>query len=177
VGRVSSPEKVLLFSSVIFHEKAPLDKAISMLNEKFGPSLMTTPKMSFGYTDYYCPEMGSPLYRLIIAFAELVPRDSMPDIKNHTNQIEHEFIEEGKRKINLDPGLLTLENICLATTKPYTHRIYLGKGIWAEITLIYRGNSYQRLEWTYPDYGSSELIEIFNSLREMYRRKLKCHQV
>jgi hypothetical protein len=69
-----------------------------------------------------------------------------------------------------------LENICLATTKPFTHRIYLGKGIWAEITLIYRGESYRRLEWTYPDYGSDELIGIFNNLRETYRRRLRCQE-
>ena len=132
--------------------------------------------MPFTYTDYYCKEMGAPLYRLILAFSELVERDSLPEIKWKTNKMENDFLEEGNRRINLDPGLITLENICLATTKPYTHRIYLGKGIWAEITLIYRGESYRRLEWTYPDYGSDELIGIFNGLRETYRGRLRCQE-
>ena len=161
---------------MIYNEKAPVDQAISMLKEKFGQSYMTTDAMAFNYTDYYCREMGSPLYRLILVFSELVDRDSMPGIKTEANKIENNFLEHGKRRINIDPGLITLENICLATTKPYTHRIYLGKGIWAEITLMYKGESYQKLEWTYPDYGSNELIEFFNGIREKYKRRLRCHQ-
>lgn len=101
----------------------------------------------------------------------------MPEIKTEANKIENNFLEHGKRRINIDPGLITLENICLVTTKPYTHRIYLGKGIWSEITLIYKGESYQKLEWTYPDYGSKELIEFFNGIREQYKRGLRCHRV
>jgi hypothetical protein len=162
---------------MIYNEKAPVDQAISMLMEKFGQSYMTTDAKAFNYTDYYCREMGSPLYRLILVFSELVERNSMPEIKTEANNIENNFLEQGNRRINIDPGLITLENICLATTKPYTHRIYLGKGIWAEITLIYRGESYQKLEWTYPDYGSNELIEFFNGIREKYKRRLRCHQV
>jgi hypothetical protein len=138
---------------------------------------MTTDTKTFNYTDYYCREMGSPLYRLIVVFSELVERDSMPEIKTEANKIENNFLEHGKRRINIDPGLITLENICLVTTKPYTHRIYLGKGIWSEITLIYKGESYQKLEWTYPDYGSNELIDFFNGIREQYKRRLRCHQV
>jgi len=177
VGKVSFPEKVMLFSSMIYNnEKSPVEKAISLLKEQFGQTIMTTEAMPFTYTDYYCKEMGSPLYRLILAFSELVKRDSLPEIKMKTNKMENDFLEEGKRRINLDPGLITLENICLATTKPFTHRIYLGKGIWAEITLIYRGESYRRLEWTYPDYGSDELIGIFNNLRETYRGRLRCQE-
>jgi hypothetical protein len=70
-----------------------------------------------------------------------------------------------------------MENICLATTKPYSHRIYINQGIWAEVTLIYQGNSFHKLEWTYPDYASNELIRIFNELRETYRRRrLQCRE-
>jgi len=176
VGKVSCPDRVMLFCSMIYNERAPQDHAISLLKEKFGKVLMETEAMPFNYTNYYCREMGSPLYRKILAFSDLVKRDSLPENKLETNDIETIFLEQGMRSINIDPGLITLENLCLATTKPYTHRIYLGKGIWAEITLIFRGESYQSLEWTYPDYGSKELIEIFNSLRETYRRQIKCHQ-
>jgi hypothetical protein len=76
--------------------------------------------------------------------------------------------------VNLDPGILSLENICLATTKPYSHRIYLAGGIWAEVTLMYRKDSYHPLEWTYPDYASQELLEIFAHLRILYKEKLRC---
>jgi len=166
----------MLFCSVIYKDTSPKDQALYLLKERFGQLIMQTQALPFSYTDYYCGEMGSPLNRIILAFSDLVDRDTLPEIKTETNAIENRLLEQGKRRINIDPGLITLENLCLATTKPYTHRIYLGKGIWAEITLIYRADSYQRLEWTYPDYGSTELIEIFNSLRDTYRRHLKCHQ-
>lgn len=174
MGRTSIPEDVMLFSSVLYHEKAPVDSVLSILNDRFGDTLLVTDPMPFTYTSYYHAEMGSPLSRILIAFSRLVPRDSMPAIKTGTNEIEYNFMKKGNRTINLDPGLITLENVCLATTKPYIHRIYLGKGIWAEVTLIYRGNSFQKLEWTYPDYASDELIQTFNGLRETYKRRYRC---
>jgi hypothetical protein len=174
VGSTSFPEDVLLFTSVLYQEKAPVEQATSILKDRFGETMLATNPMPFTYTSYYHEEMGLPLYRILLAFDKLVPRDSMPSIKTETNRIEKDFMIKGNRTINLDPGLLTMENICLATTKPYTHRIYLSKGIWAEVTLIYRGNSFHKLDWTYPDYASEEMIRIFNGLRETYRRRLRC---
>ena len=79
---------------------------------------------------------------------------------------------EGKRRFNLDPGLLTLGNFVLATGKNNAHRIYLAEGIFADLTLIFRSRSYRPLEWTYPDYADAELIGILNRLREMYKCRL-----
>jgi hypothetical protein len=176
VGRACVPDKALLFCSVLYHRDAPLDRAIQALDTNFGHPAFTSESMPFNYTDYYRREMGEPLHRVILAFSELVGRDCLPDVKTRTNEIEDRFLKGGKRSINLDPGLLSLENICLATTKPYSHRFYLGKGIWAELTLIYRGNSYQKLEWTYPDYASDDLIRIFNHLRDDFKRRMPCRQ-
>jgi hypothetical protein len=176
VGNASFPEDVMLFISILFHEKAPVHEAVSLLKERFGETLLSTDQMPFTFTSYYLGEMGSPLFRIILAFDKLVPRDSMPEIKLFTNTLEQSLALDGKRNINLDPGILSMENICLATTKPYSHRIYLSQGIWAEITLMFKGNSYQKLDWTYPDYASSEMIRIFNDMREKYRRRLRCRE-
>ena len=176
MGSASMPDRALLFCSVLYHAEAPLDQTIGTLISEFGETLLETEPMEFTFTDYYHREMGGPLYRVILAFAELVERDCLPDIKTRTNVIEDTYRRNGKRRINLDPGILTLENICLATTKPYSHRLYLGKGIWAEITLIYKGNSYEKLAWTYPDYASGYLVRIFNGLREDYKRRVQCRQ-
>ena len=177
MGSASFPEDVVLFTSVLFHENAPVHQAVSLLKDHFGETILATSPMPFTYTSYYHEEMGSPLFRVMLAFDNLVPRDSMPGIKLYTNGIEQAFMVNGKRTINLDPGLLSMENICLATTKPYSHRIYINQGIWAEVTLIYQGNSFHKLEWTYPDYASNELIRIFNELRETYRRRrLQCRE-
>lgn len=176
MGRASVPEDVMLFSSVLYHGDAPVERAVSMLRGHFGETVLATAPIPFTYTSYYHEEMGSPLFRIILAFTQFVPRDSMPEIKIRTNEMEGAFLRDGKRTINLDPGLMTLENVCLATTKPYSHRIYLGKGIWGEVTLIYRGNSFQKLDWTYPDYASADMIEILNKLRETYKGRLRCRE-
>jgi len=72
------------------------------------------------------------------------------------------------RQVNIDPGYLDLAKLVLATTKDYAHRIFLRKGIFAEITLSFRGNSFSANEWAYPDYRSKEYIDIFNQIRKLF---------
>jgi len=177
VGEVTSPTDVMLFNSILYAGLSPLDQTLSALKKKYGDTIYESEPLPFAYTSYYEQEMGSPIFRMIIAFSRLAPRDSLPDIKLHTNSIEDSLSHQGRRTVNIDPGLLSNENVCLATTKPYSHRIYLRKGIWAEITLVYREKSYRKLEWTYPDYGSEELIQIFNKIRTLYRERLQCQEV
>jgi len=61
----------------------------------------------------------------------------------------------------------------LATTKNRDHRIYIGQGIFAEVTLHFRGKSFRAWEWTYPDYATPEYIAIFNEIRALYREQVK----
>jgi hypothetical protein len=61
----------------------------------------------------------------------------------------------------------------LATTKDYSHRIYLGQGIYAEVTLRYRRGAFHPWEWTYPDYGSPRYLEIFAHIRDIYAGQLR----
>ena len=172
MGTAHISHDVLLFCSILFSDTAPLDEALSALESSFGEFVYKSEPMPFSFTSYYEEELGSPLQRILLAFDTLVHRDCMPAVKIRTNEIEFELVREGKRTVNLDPGILSLENVSLATTKPYCHRIYLKDGIWAEVTLIYRNKSYQALEWTYPDYASKELIRIFHNLREIYKGRV-----
>jgi hypothetical protein len=45
----------------------------------------------------------------------------------------------------------------LATGKPRHQRVYLGRGIFGDLTLVYHSGGYQKLDWTYPDWGSDEV--------------------
>jgi hypothetical protein len=115
------------------------------------------------------------LKRKFISFSSLIDPAKIVEIKLFTNQFEENFLYpySKQRRLNLDPGYITLAKLVLATSKNFQHRIYLRKGIYAEITLRYkRGKGFTYWEWTYPDYRSKEYIEIFNHLREIY-----CHQV
>jgi hypothetical protein len=111
--------------------------------------------------------MGPHIWRRLISFEKLVPRDQLPDIKCFCMDLEKQFLDEqGNRRVNLDPGLLTTENLILATGKNFSHRIYLRRGIFAEMTLYYHNQRFNRLPWTYPDYGSEEFCAIFTDMRK-----------
>ncbi|NQT00025.1 MAG: DUF4416 family protein [Candidatus Omnitrophica bacterium] len=74
--------------------------------------------------------------------------------------------------MNLDPGYITAAKLVLATCKNYAHRIYLDKGIFAEVALQFRQRGFQPQPWTYADYRSQEYLESLNAIREIFFRQL-----
>jgi hypothetical protein len=66
-----------------------------------------------------------------------------------------------------------MERLVLATGKNYIHRIYLAKGIYADLTLIFNKGTFKPLAWTYRDYADPEIIAVLNQLREHYKNKLR----
>ncbi len=114
--------------------------------------------------------MGGNLTRQFISFKRLIASDSLAGIKIFTNKVE-EFLadpETGKRMVNIDPGYLALEKVVLASTKNYSHRIHLSKGIYADLAYRFINKSYAPLEWTYPDYMWDDTIALFNRWRAEY---------
>jgi hypothetical protein len=87
-----------------------------------------------------------------------------------TNALEAKLSKEGKRTVNIDPGYIDMAKLVLFSTKDYTHRLYLNKGIFAEVTLYYKDDTFNPWPWTYPDYKSSEYIAIFNHIRGLYKK-------
>ncbi len=149
------------------------DRLMARMEEAFGPVHLVTEAVPFTFTNYYDAEMGARPYRYFMVFETLISPDTLAACKLKTNRIEQEFAGQGGRTINLDPGILSAENIILATTKNRGHRIPLNDGIYAEITLIYQNRSYQSLPWTYADYASDDFRALFNTLREQYMRRVK----
>jgi len=123
----------------------------------------------FPYTTYYDKEMGQGIRRQTAGFLNLVAPGLLPDIKLRTNEIENSFSRDGKRRVNIDPGLLSPERFVLATGKNFTHRIYLRDGIFADLTLIYQKGAYSPLPWTYPDYRETEFLHYLKVLRKKLR--------
>jgi hypothetical protein len=168
-----NPLPAYFFASIIYQRYDRLEEAINLLSRKEWNVSKKTEEMDFHHTDYYCEEMGKPLKRIFIFFEPLSEREKIVVLKHFSYSIEKQLSQDGKRSVNIDPGYLTLENIVLSTFKNYSHRIYLGEGVFAEITLMYRERSYEPLPWTYPDYRSDEIIKIFNREREEYKRRIK----
>jgi hypothetical protein len=169
-----NPLPAKLIASVITSEMPLLRSAFEELAHLFGPIDFISEKMPFALTTYYEKEMGSPLARRVIAFENLIAPDELPRIKGRADAVEKGYVhEEGGRKINIDPGYVTLDRLILATNKNYAHRVYLGSGVYADLTLVYRNKAFRPLEWTYPDYGSPPMLNLMNQLRTRYHRQLK----
>jgi len=173
MGKVRKRQPVKLIIGFIFKEESSLKKAQVLLKKNFGKTDFESSTLAFTHTDYYEPEFGKPLKRKFISFKELIPAGGLAKIKALTNAIENELAHDERRTINIDPGYLDLAKLILASTKDYRHRIYLDKGIYAEITLFYQNKTFQPWEWTFLDYRTKDYIVIFNQIRAIYYRQIR----
>ena len=144
------------------------DSIREKLVDSFGPISYISPSMPFTFTDYYNPEMGEGIERFFISFSRLISPDTLADAKTITNAIELDEAVDGKRKINLDPGLISEASVILATTKNRAHRIAIGHNLYAEVTLIYQNHGFVSFPWTYADYRSDDVQTILIKMRKDY---------
>lgn len=166
-------EDVKLISSLFSPQNELIDKVIVELEKLFGPIDWISSELFFDRTKYYAKEMGWPLHRRFISFKNLIRSEDIVDTKLATNKVENKYLQDGKRRVNIDPGYVSLERLILATGKNYTHRIYLSKGIYADLTLIFQGGNFRPLEWTFRDYTGPEIIGFFNDIRERYKGQIR----
>lgn len=170
MGLPKEPDPVILFTGMIARDEGLFGLAAKELKKSFGEISHHSPIFPWDHSDYYENEMGKDLKKQFIFFAKPIMPDRIADIKIETNRIEGLFLREGdekwKRMINIDPGYMNRAKIVLATTKDFSHRIYLRGGIYSEVTLIYKGDSYQPLSCTFPDFRSNNYIKLFNRVRE-----------
>lgn len=164
--RPAQPAKLVV--ALLLGDKGRLPQIADMLQEKFGALDMVSPWMAFRYTHYYQSEMGAPLFRRIFAFKHLIYQGQLAQIKCQTNEVEQSLARQGRRCVNIDPGYLLYERFVLATGKNYAHRIYIGKGIYADLTLVYQKGGYQPLQWTYPDYRADDMQAFLLMVRKKY---------
>ena len=147
---------------------------VAALEARFGPAEVAFPAMPFAHTAYYNDELGTPIARRLLAFARLLPQDALGPAKIFTNAVEDRLARpDGRRLVNLDPGLVPCERFVLATGKNYTHRIYLGQGIFGDLTLVFQAGSWQTLPWTFPDYAAPDMLARLTDVRCRYRRDLR----
>jgi len=173
MAEIKSPQKVLPIAGLIYIHNFQVDKAIEKIATEVGKILLKSDVIPFTHTTYYNKEMGDKLLRQWLVLENLIMPDIVVQLKHKTNEIEREYLnEQGGRQINIDPGLLSLSNLILASTKNYSHRIYLGQGIYGEVTLIYKNNLFNSLEWTYPDYRERTALDFFSKARGILKERL-----
>ncbi|AYF44283.1 MULTISPECIES: DUF4416 family protein [Halobacteriovorax] len=155
----------LLFISVLYnHKKCNLEDIIATLGSGYERPIIFKHDF-FPMKEYYSKEMGEELSRSFIFYPKPISREELVSIKVYCDELEKGHQQTSGRSFNLDPGLITLDQVLLSSGKPYSHRIYLKDGVYAELTYQFKANSYHQLEWTYPDYQHPEIIQQFNWFR------------
>jgi len=178
MGKPHLPPKVKLVCGILTADKDLARRGRQLLTRVFGPVDTEAGPWSFDTTDYYEAESGTDLQRFFVSFAHLDRPERLAEIKRATNDIEALIAEDCEatgppRPVNLDPGYITLDKLVLATTKGYSHRIYLGTGIYAEVTLRYEKGRWQPWPWTYPDYAQDTYHAFFTSARDTLHEQLQ----
>ncbi len=170
MGKTALPQKVKFFCGVIYNARFDVVSLRRTIEERWGRIDIASSPIPFIYTDYYTAEMGAPLLRELWSFDALIDRDILIERKTESNAIEESYLIAGNRPVNLDPGYFTLGQFILASTKDRDQRIYLGQGIYAEVTLRYSKNKFHTYPWSYRDYASPEyepfLLQMRNRLYE-----------
>jgi len=168
MSQSQTPKPAKLVIGFFLKEKNLVVPVVKALVDKFGPVDIVSPWFPFNFTTYYEAEMGAPLFRRMLAFETMIKQSALSDIKLTTNDLELEYSKNSKRMINLDPGYMLRERFVLATGKNYSHRIYIGKRIYADLTLIYTKSRFRKLPWTYPDYAEQNMLTYLERVRNKY---------
>lgn len=174
MARARAPQPVKLFAGLLGGDVDLLRRARQLLARRFGSVDAESEVWPFEQTDYYEDEMGTGLKRWFVGFEPLVAPGQIAQIKHETNALEQEIADQClapdiARPVNIDPGYVDLTKLVLATTKDRGHRLYVGHGIYAEVTLQYAGGGWQVQPWTYPDYALPATHAFFLRLRDRLR--------
>lgn len=174
MGTAKNHLQVKYFAAIAYIPELQLQKAISAIETIFSPIEHDSPVYEYtGFTHYYNQEMGDRILKKFIVFKDLLTPEALPELKLATNALEEKYTHSGIRQLNIDPGYVSEAKVVLATTKNYSHRIYLNKGIYGDLHLMYAHKRFQTMPWTYPDYQTPERLQFFEGVREQYLKQLK----
>jgi hypothetical protein len=150
-----------------------LEPALSGMQEIWGEIDFMGADHPFDVTDYYEPEMGPGLKRRLVTFRKLISPEKIREAKLVCNELEERLAGKRGRNVNLDIGYLDHNKIVLASAKGAGQKIYLGKGIWADLVGRHRAGRYQPFEWTFPDFRDGRYDRELGEIRRRYLADLK----
>jgi hypothetical protein len=169
MGRPREAEPVKLFVGMLSAYPGAFAAAESHLADALGSIDARSDLFAHEFTEYYRDEMGQPLVRYFVAFDTLIAPGELARIKRLANDIEDRVAAGGEwpvvRPVNLDPGYIAPSKLVLASTKDFSHRIYLDEGIYGEVTLLYERGRWKTLPWTYPDYRTPAYHDFLSGVR------------
>ncbi len=177
---LKNPKPVKLIIGTLAANVDALDAAQKAIIDKFGPTDLESDTWPFTQTDYYKDETGPDILRRFVSIETLIDPGSLADIKHATNSLEQQLADSLNlalpRPINLDPGFIEPSKLILASTKNFSHRIYIGNKMYAEVTLTYDKGAWRHYVYTFPDYRQSCYHDFFTKVRTRLLEQLKsCH--
>lgn len=178
MGQIQSPQPVLRLVAIVSRYEDALVWARNRIEREFGSHAHVSEPLVFNDTDYYDEEMGTELRKQFVTSTALMDPATLASLKRLTNEWETEYAaahdHPEPRPLNLDPGYIAESKLVLASTKNHSHRIYMARGIYAEITLGYsRTAGWKSMPWTYPDYQRADFQQFFTAARGYLRQQLR----
>lgn len=174
---LKEPNPVKLIVGILAANHQCLHAAAEAVTDKFGTADFTSEVWSFDKTDYYKDQTGPRILRQFVSIERLIDPGKLAKIKLRTNKLEQKLARALRiplpRPVNLDPGIIEPSKLVLATTKNYSHRIYIGKKLYAEVTLVFDKGRWQPLDHTYPDYRQPCYFDFFEKVRTRLLEQLK----
>ncbi len=167
---LNSPKPVKLIIGILAASHEALSAAREALDARFGSIDLNSDIWLFDQTDYYKDQTGDNILRQFVSIEELIHPALLAKIKLTTNKIERKLALRlalnVPRPINLDPGIIEPSKLILASTKNFAHRIYIGKKIYAEVTLVFNKGQWIPTDYTFPDYRERQYFDFFDKVRK-----------
>jgi len=173
MGTPTLPASVKLITGLLAASDALLEHAAAALIEPFGPIDARSAVTAWDVSAYYQAEMGGSIRRQFLSFERLIEPDSLVSVKRTANDLEGRWRTASGRQVNIDPGYIATTKLVLASTKDAAHRVYLARGIYAEVTLLFENGAFRAHDHTYPDYAAADAAAFFNGVRQTYLRQLR----
>jgi len=171
------PNPVKLIIGILAANYHCLHTAADALTDKFGKVDFTSEVWPFDKTDYYKDQTGPRILRQFVSVTQLIDPGKLAKVKHQTNKLEQKLAARLglplTRPVNLDPGIIGPSKLVLVTTKNYSHRIYIGKKMYAEVTLIFDKGHWRPQAYTYPDYRQQCYFDFFEKVRTRLLEQLK----
>ena len=174
---LKEPKPAKLIIGILAANRQCLHTAVEALTSKFGRTDFVSNVWQFTQTDYYKDQTGEHILRQFVSTEHLIAPALLAKIKHRTNKLEQKLAAKLAlplpRPVNLDPGIIEPSKLILASTKNYSHRIYIGKKMYAEATLIFDRGHWRPFDYTYPDYKQQCYFDFFDKVRTRLLEQLK----
>ncbi|HCL80337.1 MAG TPA: DUF4416 domain-containing protein [Synergistaceae bacterium] len=156
---------VKLIAGVLYPDKERWLWTAEALSRSWGAVEAISDVFPFTLTDYYA-DIAPVLYRRFLSFTGLRDAGGLVDWKRTSCVIEGE--SRTPRAVNIDPGYVNGARLVLASTKDHAHRIYLGRGIYGEVTMRYRFKRWEPFDYTFPDFATGQYDPFLSVVRERW---------